>query len=271
MSNINKGSATGSQIDLVKLEELARAATRGPWKRAERLNGPFWHISSEHTIGGEPCKSGRQAIAAVHGESKRGATAYAAMFEANANFIAAANPAAVLELIALARVGQQAGYAAGAQLSAARAAGMEEAAILAVKVTAIPRDVLGPATVNMKTRAAIGENLASMIRVHATQAAQADHNSQDPACSCPSGSGSLTWPCPVHAAPARAAREKEDQWIFDLAAKHELPTRNIWGPVMFSATGIVAFVHAIKTLEDAKEAHRNIVISHENSSRGSQP
>ena len=58
--------------------------TPGPWMKAERLNGPWWHISSSHSVGG------RQAVACVHGESKRGATAYAEMFEANARLIAAA-------------------------------------------------------------------------------------------------------------------------------------------------------------------------------------
>ncbi len=64
--------------------------TPGPWTKADRLNGPWWHISSDHTVGGQPCKSGRQAVACVHGESKRGAKAYAEMFEANARLIAAA-------------------------------------------------------------------------------------------------------------------------------------------------------------------------------------
>lgn len=97
---------TATDIDLAqldKLEALALAATRGPWKRSERPNGPFWHISSEFTIDGERCKSGRQAIGALHAENKRGAPKYAAMFEANATFVAAANPATMLQLIALAR------------------------------------------------------------------------------------------------------------------------------------------------------------------------
>ncbi len=64
--------------------------TPGPWTKAERLNGPWWHISANHTIRGERCVGGRQAIAAVHGESKRGSAAYAEMFEANARLIAAA-------------------------------------------------------------------------------------------------------------------------------------------------------------------------------------
>lgn len=66
------------------------AHTPGPWKKSERLNGPWWHISSGHSIDGQECGSGRQAIACVHGESKRGAKAYAEMFEANARLIAAA-------------------------------------------------------------------------------------------------------------------------------------------------------------------------------------
>ena len=67
-----------------------KAHTPGPWIKAERLNGPWWHISANHSVGGELCKQGRQAIATVHGESKRGAKAYAEMFEANARLIAAA-------------------------------------------------------------------------------------------------------------------------------------------------------------------------------------
>ena len=62
--------------------------TPGPWAKAERLNGPWWHISAE-TSGLGPGQ-GRQAVACVHGESKRGAKAYAEMFEANARLIAAA-------------------------------------------------------------------------------------------------------------------------------------------------------------------------------------
>ena len=67
-----------------------RAHTPGPWKKSERLNGPWWHISSGHSIDGQECGSGRQAIACVHGESKQGAKAYAEMFEANARLIVAA-------------------------------------------------------------------------------------------------------------------------------------------------------------------------------------
>lgn len=62
--------------------------TPGPWKKAERLNGPWWHISAESS--GLGPGQGRQAVACVHGESKRGAKALAEMFEANARLIAAA-------------------------------------------------------------------------------------------------------------------------------------------------------------------------------------
>lgn len=88
-------------IDLDKLEKLASAATPGPWHRSDRPAGPFWHIYADHTVGGEPCVSGKQSIGTMHAENKRtGSKAYAAMFESNASFVAAANPAAILELIA---------------------------------------------------------------------------------------------------------------------------------------------------------------------------
>ena len=62
--------------------------TPGPWKKAERLNGLWWHISAESS--GLGPGQGRQAVACVHGGSKRGAKAYAEMSEANARLIAAA-------------------------------------------------------------------------------------------------------------------------------------------------------------------------------------
>ena len=103
---MNKSPASSKASELLdRLEALAGAATRGPWQRSDRPNGPFWHISSEYTLGGEKCKSGRQAIGSAHAASKRDAPRYAAMFQANADFIAAANPATVLDLIALARKG----------------------------------------------------------------------------------------------------------------------------------------------------------------------
>ncbi|WP_430229326.1 ead/Ea22-like family protein [Paraburkholderia tropica] len=88
-------------IDLDKLEELARAATPGEWHRSDRPAGPFWHIYADHTVGGKPCINGKQSIGSMHAENRRtGSKAYAAMFEANASFVAAANPATILELIA---------------------------------------------------------------------------------------------------------------------------------------------------------------------------
>lgn len=44
------------------------------------------------------------------------------------------------------------------------AALLEEAAKLAIRFTAVPGDVLGPAPANMKTLAAIGEKIAAAIR-----------------------------------------------------------------------------------------------------------
>ena len=64
--------------------------TPGPWKKAERPNGPWWHISADYGL--DKYKGcGRQAVACVHGVSKRrGESAYSEMFEANARLIAAA-------------------------------------------------------------------------------------------------------------------------------------------------------------------------------------
>ena len=75
--------------DILNLKALAEAATRGEWTCSEKPNGGFWQIGC-----------GNQAIGATHSASKKHNPEYAAMFEANARYIAAANPAAVLELIA---------------------------------------------------------------------------------------------------------------------------------------------------------------------------
>lgn len=75
--------------DLAHLERLAKSATKGEWTCAKRADGRFWHIAS-----------GNQAIGSTHAASNKANPSYAAMFEANARFIAAANPSAVLALLA---------------------------------------------------------------------------------------------------------------------------------------------------------------------------
>ena len=75
--------------DLAELERLAESATNGEWTCAKRADGRFWHIAS-----------GNQAIGSTHAASNKANPRYAAMFEANARFIAAANPAVVLSMIA---------------------------------------------------------------------------------------------------------------------------------------------------------------------------
>lgn len=75
--------------DRTEMKRLALAATQGEWRCSDKHDGRFWHISC-----------GNQAIGATHAASKKANPAYAEMFEANAKFIAAANPAAVLALIA---------------------------------------------------------------------------------------------------------------------------------------------------------------------------
>ena len=76
-------------VDIEKLEALALAATQGEWTCSDKHDGRFWHIGC-----------GNQAIGSTHAASKKANPRYAEMFKANAKFIAAANPAAVLELIA---------------------------------------------------------------------------------------------------------------------------------------------------------------------------
>ena len=74
--------------DIQKLKVLAEAATQGEWTCSDKHDGRFWHIGC-----------GNQAIGSTHAASKKANPSYAEMFEANAKFIAAANPAAVLALI----------------------------------------------------------------------------------------------------------------------------------------------------------------------------
>lgn len=73
--------------DHSELKRLAEAATPGEWACSERHDGRFWHISS-----------GNQAIGATHAAGKK--STMAGTFEANAKFIAKANPKTVLTLIA---------------------------------------------------------------------------------------------------------------------------------------------------------------------------
>ncbi|ROQ49117.1 hypothetical protein EDF85_3426 [Pseudomonas putida] len=79
----------GQFIDLARLEQLAESATKGEWKCAKKADGRFWHIGS-----------GNQAIGTTHAASSKFSSVQAAMFEANARFIAAAHPAVVLALVA---------------------------------------------------------------------------------------------------------------------------------------------------------------------------
>ncbi|SOS34721.1 hypothetical protein CFBP6411_03364 [Pseudomonas syringae group genomosp. 3] len=74
--------------DLADLERLAESATKGEWTCAKRADGRFWHIAS-----------GNQAIGSTLAASNKANPRYAAMFEANARFIAAASPIVVLALI----------------------------------------------------------------------------------------------------------------------------------------------------------------------------
>ncbi len=78
-------------------EALAAGPTGGKWEY--RYGFGCWSVSSDHSVSG-PCPSGRQAIAAIPRESRKGAAAYAHMFEANARYIAAANPEAIRALLA---------------------------------------------------------------------------------------------------------------------------------------------------------------------------
>jgi len=96
MNTTNTPAATLAGIDrlsaaeLDKLEELARAATPGPWA--------WWTSNSTTRLTGADGKDG----GVLHGTAHRGYGDVACP-KSNADFIAAVNPVAALELIALAR------------------------------------------------------------------------------------------------------------------------------------------------------------------------
>ena len=83
-------TAPVAQIDLSHLEQLARAATRGPWS--------WWTSNSTLRLTGGDGRDGGVLYGYVHSGD---GDVYCS--EQNQAFIAATNPAAVLELIALAR------------------------------------------------------------------------------------------------------------------------------------------------------------------------
>lgn len=78
-------------------EALDAGPTDGNWQVSGRFNE--WSISSDHSVRG-PCLSGRQFVASCFRVSKKDTPAYAKMFEANARYIAAANPAVIRSLLA---------------------------------------------------------------------------------------------------------------------------------------------------------------------------
>lgn len=94
-------AATPTGIDLNKLEALARAATPGPWT--------WWTSNSVLRLTGADERDG----GVLHAYA-RGSYGAISCSPANQAFIAATNPAAVLELIAIARAGQKADAAASA-------------------------------------------------------------------------------------------------------------------------------------------------------------
>jgi hypothetical protein len=89
MTNTTTSSASDSGLNLDHLEALARAATPGPW------TSTHWTCHAATTV----MRSGSTFAIAETSGFGRDATECAA----DAEFIAAANPAAMLELIALAR------------------------------------------------------------------------------------------------------------------------------------------------------------------------
>jgi len=124
MTNTTIPSANDSGLNIDHLEALARAATDGPWLHRRDPGNP---MGAQHCVklagkqGAWVCdcidNADRSTVGGIAGER-------------NAAFIAGANPAAVLALIALARRAQQAaapgaldGWNAAAKALAERAAG----------------------------------------------------------------------------------------------------------------------------------------------------
>lgn len=131
MTNTTANSPTGGAlIDMDKLEALARAATPGPWElRATEWS--YYAVEAAHPEWGAMCE-------------------VAPSRKSNMEFIVAANPAAVLALIALARAGQQAGEVAVADADldylleylppAVRAAAKAKVADLRAKLASAQQD-----------------------------------------------------------------------------------------------------------------------------------
>lgn len=83
------------------LEAIRAALAAGPTRGYWQVGGSFneWAISSDYTVHGNPCASGRQFVACCFRVSKKDTPAYAQLFEATARFIAACNPEAITTLL----------------------------------------------------------------------------------------------------------------------------------------------------------------------------
>jgi len=68
---------------------MSATHTPGPWHAGDPSFG-YFHIYSKHTVRGELCKQGKQAICTAPSTSKKAAPFYHEMFAANARLIAAA-------------------------------------------------------------------------------------------------------------------------------------------------------------------------------------
>lgn len=78
-------------------EALQAGPTRGEWRASGGFNE--WTVSSDHSVAGKPCISGRQYVASCFRVLKKDTPEYAAMFKANAEYIAACNPVNVAALL----------------------------------------------------------------------------------------------------------------------------------------------------------------------------